>query len=320
SAAAPKNVKNKSRKRNLDAYATASHQVSNNSKRRRGRESAPHRLGESLDDNPRQKRRRTEDHDEGDDDASEDDSAPRRKMPSSKGRGLEEDGEVEWGSDSEGNEWRMGDVGSDEDDSDLDSEEAFGDSDEERFEGFTFRGSQSNKQKPPQRKRKVQEDDDMGEGVDLNEGGDGGSEEEEEDGFGDEGVDLATMLDDEDEENLGGKDKTGEDEESASDEDDDDESGSEASDEDDEDEGADGDNEERMARLRDRIEALDGKQSISTPSAPSADGGALSVDDLLADLDPSAQKQYAAALKTKKKSQAPKTLSAPLPKRQQDKI
>ncbi|RMY06121.1 hypothetical protein D0868_06033 [Hortaea werneckii] len=320
SAAAPKNVKNKSRKRNLDAYATASHQVSNNSKRRRGRESAPHRLGESLDDNPRQKRRRTEDHDEDDDDASEDDSAPRRKMPSSKGRGLEEDGEVEWGSDSEGNEWRMGDVGSDEDDSDLDSEEAFGDSDEERFEGFTFRGSQSNKKKPPQRKRKVQdEDEDMGEGVDLDEGGDGSSEEEEDD-FGDEGVDLATMLDDEDEENLGGKDKTGEDEESASDEDDDDESGSEASDEDDEDEGEDGDNEERMARLRDRIEALDGQQSTSTPSAPSADGGALSVDDLLADLDPSAQKQYAAALKTKKKSQAPKTLSAPLPKRQQDKI
>ncbi|KAI6839075.1 hypothetical protein KC365_g4550 [Hortaea werneckii] len=319
SAAAPKNVKNKSRKRNLDAYATASHQLSNNSKRRRGRESAPHRLGESLDDNPRQKRRRTEDHDEDDDDASEDDSAPRRKMPSSKGRGLEEDGEVEWGSDSEGNEWRMGDVGSDEDDSDLDSEEAFGDSDEERFEGFTFRGSQSNKKKPPQRKRKVQdEDEEMGEGVDLDEGGDGGSEEE--DDFGDEGVDLATMLDDEDEENLGGKDKTGEDEESASDEDDDDESGSEASDEDDEDEGKDGDNEERMARLRDRIEALDGKQSTSTPSAPSADGGALSVDDLLADLDPSAQKQYAAALKTKKKSQAPKTLSAPLPKRQQDKI
>ncbi|KAI7156187.1 hypothetical protein KC349_g6462 [Hortaea werneckii] len=321
SAAAPKNVKNKSRKRNLDAYATASHQVSNNSKRRRGRESAPHRLGESLDDNPRQKRRRTEDHDEEDDDASEDDSAPRRKMPSSKGRGLEEDGEVEWGSDSEGNEWRMGDVGSDEDDSDLDSEEAFGDSDEERFEGFTFRGSQSNKKKPPQRKRKVQdEDEDMGEGVDLNEGDDGGSEEEEEDDFGDEGVDLATMLDDEDEENLGGKDKTGEDEESASDEDDDGESGSEASDEDDKEESEEGDNEERMARLRDRIEALDGKQSTSTPSAPSADGGALSVDDLLADLDPSAQKQYAAALKTKKKSQAPKTLSAPLPKRQQDKI
>ncbi|RMY94686.1 hypothetical protein D0861_01186 [Hortaea werneckii] len=321
SAAAPKNVKNKSRKRNLDAYATASHQVSNNSKRRRGRESAPHRLGESLDENPRQKRRRTEDHDEEDDDASEDDSAPRRKMPSSRGRGLEEDGEVEWGSDSEGNEWRMGDVGSDEDDSDLDSEEAFGDSDEERFEGFTFRGSQSNKKNPPQRKRKMEdEDEDMGEGVDLNEDGDGGSEEEEDDDFGDEGVDLATMLDGEDEENLGGKDKTGEEEESASDEDDEDESGSEASDEDDDDEGEDGDNEERMARLRDRIEALDGKQSTSTLSAPSADGGALSVDDLLADLDPSAQKQYAAALKTKKKSQAPKTLSAPLPKRQQDKI
>ena len=48
--------------------------------------------------------------------------------------------DIDVGSDSEGNEWRIGHVDS-EDDSDLDSDEAFGESDEERFDGFAFSGS-----------------------------------------------------------------------------------------------------------------------------------------------------------------------------------
>ncbi|TKA34059.1 hypothetical protein B0A50_00039 [Salinomyces thailandicus] len=308
--AAAKTTKNKSRKRNLDAYATASHQVSNS--KRRSRESAPHRLGESLDDNPRQKRRKTEEHDASDDDASEDDSAPRRKLPTNRGRGLEEDGAVEEGSDSEGNQWTMGGLAEDDEDSDLDSDEAFGESDEEKFEGFTFRGSRSNQKKPMKIKQKVARENFDGD-IDLNEAEAEEDESEEDDDFGGEGVDLATMLDDQDDEMLGGKDTTGQDmgEESASDG----ESDSEAESEDDEDEQ---DNEERMARLRDRLEALDNKSAAALP-AP-ADAGTLSIDDLLADLDPAAKKQYATALKTKKKSQAPKTLTAPLPKRQQDKL
>ena len=47
---------------------------------------------------------------------------------------------AEEGSDGEGNRWVIGRVASD-DDSELDSDEAFGESDEERFAEFTFRGS-----------------------------------------------------------------------------------------------------------------------------------------------------------------------------------
>ncbi|KAF2765018.1 small-subunit processome [Teratosphaeria nubilosa] len=248
SVAAPKNAKNKSKKRNLDAYAIAGHQTKEPSR------IAAHRLGESIDENPRKRRR------------VEDESEDAGKLP--KSRGV--DGEIDEGSDSEGNEWRLGGLAEDDEDSDLDSEEAFGESDEERFEGFTFRGSSSNKVK-----RDVEE------------------EEEDEDDFGEEGVDLATMLDDEDEETE------------------EDESEDEVDSEDDE-----ANDEERLARLRDRVEAMDDPDD----STDAADGGMLSVDDLLADLDPAAKKQYAAAIKTKKKSQAPKTLAAPLPKRQQDRL
>lgn len=308
--AAPKNAKNKNRKRTLDAYSIASHSTKDR------KPIASHRLGESLDDNPRQKRRRDEDDE---DDASEDDSAPRRKIPKGRGRGIAEEGDgVEEGSDSEGNEWTLGGLAEDDEDSDLDSDEAFGESDEERFEGFTFRGSSGGKAKKTL-KKKQRVDDGDGEGeIDLDEADAEAEEDEEEDDFGDEGVDLATMLDDDDEDVLGGKDPTEKDtgEESSSEDDDEDESASEAESEDEENKSGD---EERLARLRDRLEAMDSKQTPNS-TAPADTTGALSVDDLLADLDPAARKQYTAALKTKRKSQAPKTLTAPLPKRQQDRL
>ena len=50
--------------------------------------------------------------------------------------------EVDRGSDSDGNEWVLGEVGS-QDDSELDSDYAMGDSDAERFEGFAFHGTAS---------------------------------------------------------------------------------------------------------------------------------------------------------------------------------
>ncbi|CUS13122.1 unnamed protein product [Tuber aestivum] len=84
--------------------------------------------------------------------------------------------EMDRGSDSEGNEWKMGHVDSD-DDSDLDSDEAMGESDEERFACFTFRGSTSTgkmkKSKPGQGLEEESEDDESnedGEGfIDLSE-------------------------------------------------------------------------------------------------------------------------------------------------------
>ena len=306
---APKTAKSKTRKRTLDAYAIASHSTA---PKRPVRQS---RLGEYLDDAPKQKRRN---RDEDDEESGEEDAPS-----SSKRRRTAEDGEGgDEGSDSEGNEWRLGGLRSDDEDSELDSDEAFGESDEEKFEGFAFRGSKSvggkGKKIAQGSTRRVEVEEDGGMDLDEEEGG----RNEEDDDFGDEGVDLATMLDDDDEEVLGGKDDTLRDlgEESASDEDDDDdemESVSESyatSDDDD-----DGQNDlERAARMRDRLDAIYAPPPTSTPSksAPRA----ITIDDILATTDATSKALHDSALKTRKKSTRSATESAPLPKRQQDRL
>jgi U3 small nucleolar RNA-associated protein 14 len=147
-----------------------------------------HRLGhiEDEDEDPRARANENER------------SSKRRKID------IAQDDEVaEEGSDLEGNRWHEG-VNEDDDDSDIDSEEAFGASDEERFADFTFRGS-ANTGSATQRQRKpptlsLDEDDlDKGESID----------EEEDDELGDEGVDLATAwdLDDQDEKAVAKKQK-----------------------------------------------------------------------------------------------------------------
>lgn len=138
------------------------------------------RLGDVEDDGPRAKRRRVED---GDDDGA-DEERPRRKVT----KGRYGDLDVEEGSDSEGHEWRMGHVDA-EDDSELDSDEAFGESDEEKFEGFTFRGSTGgNLQKKGKKAKEVK--------MDLSEGEEEEEEDDdEEDSLGEDAVDLADMLD-----------------------------------------------------------------------------------------------------------------------------
>lgn len=98
------------------------------------------------------KHARNEDDDDDDDDDEDDDGGdgedgsrrPRkiRRGPNARGgEGDDDDENVEYGSDSSGNEWRVGGVGEDDDDSEIESDDAFGESDEERFDGFTFRGS-----------------------------------------------------------------------------------------------------------------------------------------------------------------------------------
>lgn len=302
--AAPKTAKNKSRKRNLDAFAIASHSAPEKNRMKASR------LGEFLDDRPKPKRRR-DDEDGGE-------SEEENEVPAKRKRAAPQDKDEEEGSDSSGNEWTLGGMKEDDSDSELDSDEAFGESDEEKFEGFTFRGSKSGSGKKPAKasasRARVREDDP--EDIDLDEpelSNDG-----EEDDFGDEGVDLATMLDDDDEEILGGKDTTGRDlgEESVS-EDEDDSSNMDA------DSGSsdnEEDEEERIARMRDRIDAFDASTQPSKTSITQSQSAVLTVEDLLADLDPAQKKQFASALKTRKRSERPKTLTAPLPKRQQDKL
>jgi U3 small nucleolar RNA-associated protein 14 len=103
------------------------------------------------------------------------------------------------GSDSEGNKWHTG-VGEDDDDSDLDSDEAFGDSDEEKFADFTFRGSSTPytsmgdrlaRQRNTLRKEINLDEDAMDESDDMDEDGDDVSY----DSLGPDAVDLATAWD-----------------------------------------------------------------------------------------------------------------------------
>jgi U3 small nucleolar RNA-associated protein 14 len=217
-ATAPKSSKvNKSKKRQLDAFAIASHEAPEKLQIRQ------HRLGESFGEHPRAKRRRLQDDEEDSEGEERIDSARQKqsrnveKRTNGKKGGLDDE-DVEFGSDSDGNEWTMGGVGSEESDEEIDSDEAFGESDEERFDGWTFRGSKSEKGKPKKKAVQKKQDSDEDAEMDLNE--DEEEDEDEDDSqFGDEGVDLATMLDTYDDEVLG-KDKVKRDmgEESPSDE------------------------------------------------------------------------------------------------------
>jgi U3 small nucleolar RNA-associated protein 14 len=212
-------VRTKSKQRTLDAFSIASHQHPDKIKIRQ------HRLGISEGGNRPNKRRRDDNNEE--DEEEEQDSKKRRKsLP--KGRFDELD--LDEGSDSEGNEWKMGQVDSD-DDSDLDSDEAFGESDEERFEGFAFSGSSDKKikKKPVSKPRDVNLDEDSA-------GEDSGSELEEGD-LGDDAVDLADMFDaSEDEDEVMGDeqqagDESGSEEENDASESSDDESAASSIDE-----------------------------------------------------------------------------------------
>lgn len=80
-----------------------------------------------------------------DDDEDLEEQGPRRKK-AKPARGEEDGGsDVEYGSDEDGNKWTMGGPVGEEDDSEIDSDEAFGETDEEDFDGFAFGGSKSKK-------------------------------------------------------------------------------------------------------------------------------------------------------------------------------
>lgn len=129
-------------------------------------------------------------------DSENEDEAPRGKKRKG-GHGDRENDQTERGSDSDGNEWVVGGVNSNED-SDLDSDEAFGESDEERFEGFMLRGSSKAqpKFKPHSKSKNVDLKEDGSKVVDLIEVD---KTSEHSDGLGDDAIDLAAMLDNSDE-------------------------------------------------------------------------------------------------------------------------
>ena len=181
----PKAKKQKA-KRSLNALAIAEQQNPTRIKIRRSR------LGRSEPE-PIKRKRQEDDEDDEDGDGE---GKGKRWKPGEKDR---YGNEVEHGNDSSGNEWVIGKVGSD-DDSDLDSDEAMGVSDEERFEGFGFR-DKTRHRKTPSKKGDPELDNDEPRDIDLREDGDEvlGSDEES-DGLGEDAVDLATMLDASDDE------------------------------------------------------------------------------------------------------------------------
>ncbi|KAG6990962.1 carbonic anhydrase [Physcia stellaris] len=175
--------KKRTQKRSLNALAIAEQQHPSRTKIR------PNRFGVPEPDDSGRKRPHVEED-------LDDEADPRRSKRPRAGDKDRYGNEIEGGSDSDGNEWVVGAV-DDDDDSDLDSDEAMGESDEERFEGFTFRGSSST----GVRKSRKQTDilDKVGEKdgeIDLDEAGDGQDVlSEESDELGDDAIDLADAMD-----------------------------------------------------------------------------------------------------------------------------
>lgn len=240
--------------------------------------------------------------------------------------------DIEGGSDSEGNEWTLGQVDS-EDDSDLDSDAAMGESDEEKFEAFTFRGSSSTGKSSKARKAAKEigfEERDIRE-IDLSENEAGHGElDEDEDSLGDDAIDLADALNELDE----GPIATESESESESDQ-----AGSGISDISDQEDAADP---KKLAFIGDMISNLNSSEQ-NQPTRPKSinDGlesqtpsefGLRSSQKLtLADLqatvtDPGLRKSLKLLMAadtskpSSKRSGIPKKLEVPLAKRQQDRL
>lgn len=218
----------KLQKKALDAYGIAEKQYPTKIRKTpRARE---------LDAEVERKHARDEDEDEDDED-EDDEDGPSRKKVKRPARPTTDD--AEFGSDSEGNEWQLGGMAEDDEDSEIESDDAFGESDNERFQGYSFRGTKS---KPPRDEEDDEDEDD--------------SNDDEGETLGEEAIDLATALDqfeEESEDEPQAQAESGSDLEDGSEEDDSDEDDDE-DDSDDEDEDEDDEDYDDP----DKIDALQG--------------------------------------------------------------
>lgn len=274
--------------------------------------------------------------------------------PDNKRRRTDED-DNGGGSDSEGREWKIG-VDSDND-SELDSDEAMGSSDDEMFEGFSFRGSSTTKSKPkqkPAKKEKQPRPISLSEDVDESDQDmddeDGEDEDEDDDDLGEDAVDLATAWDmntaaeDEEAREAAAKAKKaaaeGDGEEFGSEDEEEDEGDDESSD-DEELSGSEGDedagNEHGLSKLQDFVNSME-TDATSKPARkagaaqeqnkPTEYGLASSRKLTVADLLPSVTdarlknslKHVDSAPSHTQASGIPGKLDAPAPKRQQDRM
>ena len=319
------NTNHRRKVRSLNALAIAEKQLPSSSGLSRAR------LNE-LDQRPLKRQRiAEEEHGKVNDEDS------KLKRPRNRQDELVENDNIEVNSDSDGNEWKTGEVDSEED-SDIDSDEAMGESDEERFEGFVFRGSTGGH--PRKRGRGATATgstiaQSALEEFDLDEAEN--AEDEESDGLGDDAIDMAELLDqssglgeegrDDDierEDEVTGLHKTASDVESE-------QSISEEEDEADP---------EKLSSLQKLVLDLEGStrgdassraNSLAHESMPPSEfalptKNKLTLDDLLPSIaDPKLRRSLKTLSNTStkpssKRSGIPGKLDVPLPKRQQDRL
>jgi U3 small nucleolar RNA-associated protein 14 len=332
----------KPNRRAIDALAIAERQNPTRVKIQR------HRLGEDVHDDIT--RRRGGEGSSGSEEPTGSDFSPakRRKTATSDTRG---DVSTDEGSDSDGNHWRLGAVDSD-DDSELDSDEAMGESDEERYKDYAFHGSA--KPRPGSKVLKPGHEpydpDVSSRVIDLSEGdeGLGALSDDEEDDLGGDAVDLATALDMNEEEEVEyarelaaaktrDKQRPVEEERGYDDEDSDDSREALSNDDD------EGMNSSGLAKLQEFISSIhkgsekssDARQRYSNNAQEQKDPSEfgvrltqkLSVADLISSVTDPRMKNSLKMLKSAEKPLSskpqggiPGKLAAPLPKRLQDKL
>ncbi|KAH9907357.1 small-subunit processome [Xylariomycetidae sp. FL2044] len=286
-------------KKSLNAFAIASEEHADRPKQTpRNRE-----LDAPLDAGKKHSRR----DDSDDDEDYDEDEGPPRKMRRGARPGRGGDSDVEYGSDDSGNEWRVG--VDDDDESEIDSDEAFGDSDEERFEDYAFRGS---------RKKQEEADSEEDEDEDIDDV-DGAS-------LGSDAIDLADALDmsmSEDDGPPGAeqeKDDSGESESASEESGSGDEPSDESSDVEDDDDDDDGEASE--SEINAWVSQFSGaKDTNEEDSTTTSAKPKLSLKDLglLGVKDPDLKKSLKLMTK-EEKSTKPQKLAVPLARRQQAQI
>ncbi|KID67562.1 Utp14 protein, partial [Metarhizium hybridum] len=237
---------------------------------------------------------------EDEDEDEDEEEQPRRKKAKGPSR-ADDDGED--GSDSEGNEWRLGGLRDDDDDSEIESDDAFGDSDNAKFEEYSFRGSKS---KPKDDDSEDDSNDDEGETL------------------GADAIDLATALDQWEEES---DDEPEADDESGSGDSEEDGDESEEDSESDDDESEDDDDAEadpeKLNALKGLISQYGGENEDDDKTKSSA-GEKLSLKDLgLSGLNDPLMKKSLKLMNKEAKEKRPgvaQKLAVPLSRREQGRL
>ncbi|WYZ37849.1 hypothetical protein EsH8_II_001355 [Colletotrichum jinshuiense] len=282
--------KSKAQAKALDAFTIASEQYPTKEKktpRFREIEAPPPDAGKKHS-------RAGDDEDEDEDEDDDDDEQPRRKRAKPSSGGGDGD-DSEYGSDSEGNEWHYG-VNEDED-SELDSDEAFGESDQEDFQGYSFGGKKAAKGK------KDDSDDEE-------------EDEDSDDSLGEDAIDLAQALDEYE------SDESMADQEEGSEESDSEDEASSPPSSDDEDEDEQEADPSKLGELQKFIAGFGGEGDED--AAPTKQKQKLSLKDLGLSGVKDAQMRKSVKLMAKEEKEtrpgAGKKLEVPLSRRQQDKL